>query len=802
MPKLNQKGVIHFLLPIILLIGLAAGVYLVTSGNPLKLFSKASNPAIVFKNTDGTALALNSSGIPQTTSPQIKIELTSTLGAPASGAVKGATLCDANQDGKEDDKDGALIQSCLNRNATGTCALVDTNRDRRINIFDRQQYSARCPKIFTVSSTAVPAVKPTSTPAPLPVVYTMSFKFAENPNDLGQAPYQPYTIEPTMVDYEFKDKSPGNKFIWVEFKDSNGKTDRRSAQIEIIARTDSASQGSQIPMMEIDSYTKEIYNLNIKPRVTDENTVLEVSGSLADSYKQLTGYIQRSQAPYGADTIEFTYQSTGYPRFTSKPIKLLNNNCFDLYVSPNKTPTAYLASFCYKVAYVQPNSTNNTIYNYSGHHSITVDYTGPRTTTVLFLTTAFNKNITTPMTRVSYLTFDQQSAKSISNFKNVVYNIQGTTPATNDRSWQEWCQIGGPASNPFPKKQIRFTGIAKPEGGSFYDVAGYGNGGCSFKYTSNYFQGEYISLYKEGWRVETTQVAAPQPPSTTPAPTPSPTPTPTPLPIPSMPPAQVDDIISSQIISLTPPSDSPTPYGSAQVRVDVLEVKEYLDNSWNVLSLRLSGILKSLKSNRTYQVWVCKGTDGNGIGCSSTSQPKIITDAAGNASFTDVKFGIFNKPSYVITYLKIVESPPPGPITPDQCYLTASPCLQSAYGPSILATPAQNTFSVNASCSTGHAWVDQAHIDVVINNDSSISGVTTFLEDITANQKYTLSYTSSGYKGLALHDIVRDSFAPDKWTRLKPNNDYKITLYSGDFRNSIPSGTAVKEQQFKIEKCP
>ena len=42
MPKLNQKGIIHLLLPIILILGLIVGVYLVTSGNPLKLFSKAS----------------------------------------------------------------------------------------------------------------------------------------------------------------------------------------------------------------------------------------------------------------------------------------------------------------------------------------------------------------------------------------------------------------------------------------------------------------------------------------------------------------------------------------------------------------------------------------------------------------------------------------------------------------------------------------------------------------------------------------------------------------------------------------
>src|SRR5437868_332932 len=53
MPKLNDRGVIHLLLPLILILGIIVGVYLITSGNPLKLFSHASNQPIVLKNTPG-----------------------------------------------------------------------------------------------------------------------------------------------------------------------------------------------------------------------------------------------------------------------------------------------------------------------------------------------------------------------------------------------------------------------------------------------------------------------------------------------------------------------------------------------------------------------------------------------------------------------------------------------------------------------------------------------------------------------------------------------------------------------------
>lgn len=83
---LNQKGVIHFLLLFILLAGLLAGVYLVSSGNPLKLFSKATNPPIIFKSLDGKPLPSNPNGIPQTSSPNIRVELTSTLGPPVAAS--------------------------------------------------------------------------------------------------------------------------------------------------------------------------------------------------------------------------------------------------------------------------------------------------------------------------------------------------------------------------------------------------------------------------------------------------------------------------------------------------------------------------------------------------------------------------------------------------------------------------------------------------------------------------------------------------------------------------------------------
>lgn len=89
MSKFNQKGVIQFILLLALLIGIVAGVFLITSGNPLKFFSRASNPSIVVKDKDGHPLP-EVSGIPQTADTKIKLELTSPLGPTASGASPSA----------------------------------------------------------------------------------------------------------------------------------------------------------------------------------------------------------------------------------------------------------------------------------------------------------------------------------------------------------------------------------------------------------------------------------------------------------------------------------------------------------------------------------------------------------------------------------------------------------------------------------------------------------------------------------------------------------------------------------------
>lgn len=102
------------------------------------------------------------------------------------------------------------------------------------------QYYADCGtgsrKEVVIVTAPIPTPTPTPTPPP-PSVFTTEYRIAEDPSDFADPNkgWQPYDTEPIRIDnFEFKDKTPGPKFIWVEFKDTTGKIERRSAQIKLL----------------------------------------------------------------------------------------------------------------------------------------------------------------------------------------------------------------------------------------------------------------------------------------------------------------------------------------------------------------------------------------------------------------------------------------------------------------------------------------------------------------------------------------------------------------------------------------
>lgn len=79
-----------------------------------------------------------------------------------------------------------------------------------------------------------PAVSSPINSSPSSESWTQFYRIAESSEELDKAQYEPYTEEPTIINYTFDDVL-GSKYIWVEFKDSNSKTDRKAAQIELIS---------------------------------------------------------------------------------------------------------------------------------------------------------------------------------------------------------------------------------------------------------------------------------------------------------------------------------------------------------------------------------------------------------------------------------------------------------------------------------------------------------------------------------------------------------------------------------------
>ncbi|MDD5147230.1 MAG: IPT/TIG domain-containing protein [Candidatus Daviesbacteria bacterium] len=84
------------------------------------------------------------------------------------------------------------------------------------------QCASSCGGASATSPSPSPASSPPSTSAP---AYTKQFRIAENPTDLASAPWQDYTtvVASNPLDYTFKDVTPGQKFIFVQFMDSTNK---------------------------------------------------------------------------------------------------------------------------------------------------------------------------------------------------------------------------------------------------------------------------------------------------------------------------------------------------------------------------------------------------------------------------------------------------------------------------------------------------------------------------------------------------------------------------------------------------
>lgn len=176
----NEKGLVQLVLLVVLIAGLAIGVYLVQKTQLLK--SRAGGEPITLLDSSGKPL-------PMQTVNGVKVPFVT---ASASGAIKLRVQ----------------LYSPLGPSTNPACART------------------------TSSPVSSPAKEGTS-----------KFSLANDPTSLSINNSQAYCSEPTIVDFEISDKTPGSKFVWVEFYGSGNppKIDRRSAQLLVVSVTPSPS---------------------------------------------------------------------------------------------------------------------------------------------------------------------------------------------------------------------------------------------------------------------------------------------------------------------------------------------------------------------------------------------------------------------------------------------------------------------------------------------------------------------------------------------------------------------------------
>lgn len=205
----SQKGFAQIVSLILLVVGLAATLFLIR--NPQIFKSKAGSEPLVFKDISGNALPVNDSGTPYTTSPRIKIEVLAPN--PPANNVLGQAIDML----KERTKGKPHNRATPTPSPTGEPTPTATS-----------------------NPSPTPTHTPTPTPTPQQAINTISFKLAEDPISVDTAAATPYTSEPTIVDYEITDKTPGIKSIFVKFIFSDGTvSDARIRQIELAAAASS-----------------------------------------------------------------------------------------------------------------------------------------------------------------------------------------------------------------------------------------------------------------------------------------------------------------------------------------------------------------------------------------------------------------------------------------------------------------------------------------------------------------------------------------------------------------------------------
>lgn len=263
----------------------------------------------------------------------------------------------------------------------------------------------------------------------------------------------------------------------------------------------------------IDPLTRELYELQITSNVITvtrtgsgpvymAETEFRILGALVNNATQLVGFVQNPRTPYESTHMTFTNQATGgAPQFVSNKAQLSDGGCIDLHRSQNRDQSTYVATFCYTNSHITPGTQSRVVYGTSSNPFLELIYTGQQTTTLQFLSLAFNKyeqpfdadGLNEFGSRVNYLTIDTTHS-SLTSFSNVKYNLQALTFRLTPQQYADLCTLGPT----LPKKYMKQTTASMPSGGNNFELTTRGGGGCSFVYETNRIIPFFISLDQDG----------------------------------------------------------------------------------------------------------------------------------------------------------------------------------------------------------------------------------------------------------------------------------------------------------------
>ncbi len=731
-------------------------------------------------------------------------------------AVFTCTACsaDINKDGWVNILDFSKLSGCYFKDATGDCAVADINLDGKVNAKDysclASKFNQKCDTAGGPAPTSAPSLAPTpisaptSTPTPAAVT-TAFYRYAETPADLDTATYIPYTAAPMVIDYTFKDVAPGQKFIWVDFKDSTGKVERRSGQVELVSGTTPAeSKTLNINLLPTGSLKNAYGTVQIIATATEPFFIsTKLSGSVGGlkANTQYTLYICPEGPQVGGCRSEgtITTNQSGSASFKDQGngVEYTDENTYIEVKLANDSDCQALENACLSgKGDLKFNLPKYVEYDYkiildkstTTVECKSVDYDKPESPCEIKRFFKASNRTSGPLYRTTITS--RSSPAGMLTFYGFDTNITSGPSTTT----QKVVQPGEEVIN----SSLSVKAPSKKPGVYYATLIIYGES-CNNKTTPpDCHRGSSSQMvFKIVINDDTL----------------SPTVAPSPItnPIPEVPPQSIRSItpLFSSNIKLIPNSIGPVLKSAGTVLAELLEMKEdFSSPGWNSMVVRLSGDVNGLIPNRMYQLWICMKSESD---CSSDSAAKAVTNSFGSATFKPTEISFFNKTTNPVKSIKVTEYTFPGPIPPDSCYLTSNPCLSSSYGTDVFVADqlSSSTFNVSAICfkpinpTHPNNWIVNPYILLVTSGDNSLNfqKATAYLFNKDADKYYILRSYSNSLKGLALHGNVVDSLNKGNFTQLSAGTNYSVQIRDNDDGVFPPTGNILKEQSFKVDSC-